>query len=217
MKQVLCAIGGLLLCVTASTPGAMAVERLTVGNANSVVRTVTGIFDADSRQIAMLDDLYHNELIETGDESATEILFLDETTLSMGPNSSLVLDQFVYDPDPSKASFVVTATQGVFRFATGNLPKKTYEIHTPSATIGIRGTVFNLVIGSPGTGLHEPSMLFWLEEGEATLSGCGGDSITLSGTDSAALLTGAMGASEGPDACAIHTLPIDGLASRLAD
>jgi hypothetical protein len=206
MKKNYCAIAALHLCFAAIMPGAMAAEKLTVGNANTVVRTVTGLFDADLRQIAMLDDLYHNELIETGDESATEIVFMDETNLSMGPNSTLVLDKFVYDPDPSQASFVVTATQGVFRFATGNLPKKSYQIHTPSATIGIRGTIFNLVLAPPGGGSQEPSLLFWLEEGEATLTGCSGKSVTLQGTDSMAMVT-----SENLDTCTIETRPLDDL------
>jgi hypothetical protein len=50
---------------------------------------------------------------------------------------------------------------------------------------------------------QEPSLLFWLEEGEATLSGCGGDSVTLRGTDTAAMIT-----ENGPGDCAIRTLPI---------
>ena len=104
---------------------------------------VTGTLEADLRHIQLLDDIYHNEIIETGDESATEFVFLDETKLALGPNSRLVLDRFVYDPEPDKASFVMTATAGVFRFVSGKLPKKSYEIHTATATIGIRGTVFS--------------------------------------------------------------------------
>lgn len=206
MKRFVCLIAGMLVWVAALISGAAVAEKLTVGNANTVVRTVTGLFDADLRQIAMLDDLYHNELIETGDESATEIVFLDETNLSMGPNSTLVLDKFVYDPDPSQASFVVTATQGVFRFATGNLPKKSYEIHTPTATIGIRGTIFNLVLMPSDEPANQPSMLFWLEEGEATLSGCSEENVTLREANTLAVVT-----SDGSDGCEIQTQTIGGL------
>ena len=124
---------------------AMAAEKnATIGNARIVVRTVTGTLESDLRQIKLLDDIYHNEAIETGDDSATEFVFLDETKLALGPNSRMVLDSFVYDPDPSKASFVMTATAGVFRFVSGKIPKTAYEIRTPNATIGIRGTVLLL-------------------------------------------------------------------------
>ena len=98
---------------------ALALEKTTIGNAKIVVMTVTGTLEEDHRKIQLLDDIYHNEIIETGEESATEFVFLDETKLALGPNSKLVLDRFIYDPEPGKASFVMTATAGVFRFVSG--------------------------------------------------------------------------------------------------
>lgn len=160
---------------------ANAQDVTTVGNTFVVVRTVTGTLDAQGRKLALADDVYHNETIETEVGSATEIIFLDQTKLALGPDSSLVLDRVVYDPDPAKSTFVTTATKGVFRFVTGNLPKKSYTIHTPSATIGIRGTVFSLSIlpavlddGTTGTVVE-----FTLEEGAADIVGCSGDQISL--------------------------------------
>jgi hypothetical protein len=76
-------------------------EERAVGNAAIVVKTVTGTIEDNVHKVRLQDDLYHNELIETYEESATEILFLDETSISLGPESSIVLDEFVYDPDPS--------------------------------------------------------------------------------------------------------------------
>jgi hypothetical protein len=158
---------------------AMAVEKTTIGNAKTVVKTVTGTLDADLRHIQLLDDIYHNELIQTGDESATEFVFLDETKLALGPNSSLVLDRFVYDPEPGKASFVMTATAGVFRFVSGKLPKKSYEIHTPTATIGVRGTVFSFVI-DPGDGESRPATVtVTVEKGIADITSCLGERVSL--------------------------------------
>ncbi len=75
-----------------------------VGNASIVVKTVTGSLDGSVTKLRLQDDIYHNELIETFEESATELAFLDETTINLGPNSSIVLDEFVYDPDPSNSS-----------------------------------------------------------------------------------------------------------------
>ena len=165
-----------LLVALAAFPlaGSSGAELTTVGNAATVVKTVTGQLESaeDKREIQMLDDLYHNELIETGPESATEIVFLDDTQLAIGANSVLVLDRFVYDPDPSRASFVITATQGVFRFATGSLPKKSYEINTPGATIGIRGTEFDLVVSRGGDG--KAMVAISLRHGEAIISDCSG-------------------------------------------
>jgi hypothetical protein len=166
---------GLLALVSSQ---AMAVEKTTIGNARTVVKTVTGTLDEDLRNIRLLDDIYHNEVIETGDESATEFVFLDETKLALGPNSSLVLDRFVYDPDSDTGSFVLTATAGVFRFVSGKLPKNAYEIHTPTATIGIRGTVFSFIViaGSPE---GAAKVVVTVEEGVAEITSCLGEMVSL--------------------------------------
>ena len=62
----------------------------------------------------------------------------------MGPGSTVVLDNFVYDSDSSKTRVVVNLTEGALRFITGKSNKEAYEIVTPTATIGVRGTVFDL-------------------------------------------------------------------------
>ncbi len=117
-----------------------------VGITDVVVKTVTGILEGDVRQLAYKDDIYHNEIIETFDESATEITFLDDTLLSLGPNSKITLDRFVFDPNPDASSFVMTITTGALRFVSGKLPSKAYKIHTPTATIGVRGTIIDVVV-----------------------------------------------------------------------
>jgi FecR protein len=175
----------------ACASNAGAEERITVGNTFTVVRTVMGTLDANMRQLKLADDIYHNELIETGDGSATEVVFVDETKLALGPNSSIVLDKFVYDPRPDQSSFVATATKGVFRFVTGNLPKSSYTIHTPTATIGIRGTIFSLAVLPQQTTDGSQSYLvrFSLEEGAADISGCGADAIHLEAPGEAVTLS----------------------------
>jgi hypothetical protein len=188
---------GLCLAVLVgfSSP-APAEETITIGNSNIVVRTVTGKLGTEGRKLSLYDDVYHNELIETAKESATEIEFLDQTKLALGPNSSLVLDSVVFDPDPAKSSFITTTTKGVFRFVTGNLPKKSYTIHTPNATIGIRGTVFSLSVlpSVQADGSVSTVVKFNLEEGAADIIGCQGKRITLDrGGKSATLTKGQSG------------------------
>jgi hypothetical protein len=147
-----------------------------VGNASIVVKTVTGTVEDNVHKIRLQDDLYHNELVETREESATEITFLDDTTISLGPESTIVLDQFVYDPDPNASSFVVTVTEGAMRFTSGVLPHDAYQIHTPVATIGIRGTVIDLVVDrqTESDGTVRTSVDLSVIEGEADMIGCDG-------------------------------------------
>ena len=155
-------------------------DQITIGNTRVVVRTVIGNFEGEIRTLALEDDVYHNELITTENDSATKLTFLDETTLTLGPDSSVVLDRFVYDPDPSRASFVMTATQGIFRFASGKLPKNAYRLHTPAATIGIRGTVLDLAIEPARRSGAEAVVKIALQEGEATIGDCRGEQLLLS-------------------------------------
>jgi hypothetical protein len=154
-------------------------DQITIGNTRVVVRTVIGNFEGDIRTLALEDDVYHNELIETEEESATKLIFLDETVLTLGPESSVVLDRFVYDPDPSKASLVMTATKGIFRFASGKLPRNAYRLHTPAATIGIRGTVLDFAIEPAGRAGGRAVVKIALQEGEATVGDCRGEQLVL--------------------------------------
>ena len=164
-----------------------------IGNANIVVKTVTGTMDSSAIQLQLQDDIYHNELIETFEESATELAFLDETTINLGPNSSIVLDEFVYDPDPSNSSFILTVTQGALRFTSGVLPSEAYKINTPVATIGVRGTIVEVLVDeelqSDGSRLTRVSLT--VVDGEADLIGCDGRLTSVSSGQSTSLLSSA--------------------------
>jgi hypothetical protein len=63
------------------------------------------------------------------------------------------------------------------RFATGKLNSDAYEIHTPVSTIGIRGTVIDVVVGPAAGGVN--AMTLTVIEGEATLFACGKQQLTV--------------------------------------
>ena len=96
--------------------------------------------------------LYTNETVSTGQAGVAELQFHDNTKLSVGPTSTVRLDKFVYDPSNKGAGKVaINATKGAYRFITGSQDSKNYEINTPYATLGVRGTVLEIVI-VPGKG-----------------------------------------------------------------
>ena len=121
-----------------------------IGNAIQIIREVTGEIEARFRYLLREDPVFANEVIETQPESASRIIFQDRTELSVGPGARITLDEFVFDPDPSLARFILSAFDGVFRFKSGNLAKTAYAIETPTAVIGVRGTVFASVFGPDG-------------------------------------------------------------------
>ena len=122
-----------------------------IGTTIVVVRTVTGTLETQTRQLVIHDDVGQNEVIATAPDAASEIEFVDGTKLSLGPRARVVLDKFVYDPDPTKGKFYMTVSEGVFRFATGHMDHQSYAITTPNGTLGVRGTEFNFVVGHDKT------------------------------------------------------------------
>ena len=87
-------------------------------------------------------DVQANEIISTTDNDRAHLVFLDGTTLTIGPSSQLTVDKFVYDPTTQKGELAVNATKGVFRIIGGRISKtSTIAVTTPAATMGIRGGI----------------------------------------------------------------------------
>ena len=113
-----------------------------IGVASVVLNQVTGHMSGRPRVIHLGDGIFQNELIATGPESSTQLLFRDETSLTVGPNSEVRLDRFVYNPARKSGHVVIDVAKGAFRFVSGSAKPATYQIRTPVATIGVRGTIF---------------------------------------------------------------------------
>src|SRR5258708_20188757 len=87
-------------------------------------------------------DMFRNEKVTTGPEGKTQLLFADGSALSIGPNSEVVLDEFVYDPATETGKIALSATKGVFRLVGGKISKtEPVVLKMPTATLGIRGGV----------------------------------------------------------------------------
>ena len=79
--------------------------------------------------------------------------FIDETRVELTEQSRLIIDEFVYDPANDVGSLSIKASLGTVRYASGQIAKKykqNVKIRTPSATIGVRGTDFIMVVDEMG-------------------------------------------------------------------
>lgn len=85
--------------------------------------------------------------MRTNATDRADLTFLDGTQLAVGPGSSVKLDKYVNSTGGGGAPFMLGAGKSFFRFSTGNLPKGAYQIRTPVGLLGIRGTVFNFLMG----------------------------------------------------------------------
>jgi hypothetical protein len=117
-----------------------------IGVAAATRNQVTGSLGSAERPLRIGDSVSQNERIRTGADSAAQLMFRDETTLSMGADSDVVLDRVVYDPNKHTGEITVRAVSGAFRFVSGSSPSNNYKILTVSGTIGVRGTIVDLEI-----------------------------------------------------------------------
>lgn len=96
---------------------------------------------AETRPIVIGSDVRFRERVVTTGDGQAQLMFLDQSTMMIGPNSQVVIDEFVYDPNTSSGKFAATLTQGSFRYIGGKLSKQgNATLKTPVATIGIRGS-----------------------------------------------------------------------------
>jgi opacity protein-like surface antigen len=129
----------------AGIPGGAFAQR-SVGEATSISRDVSGLLAGRDRRLTTGDGVFADETIRTAAESAASLRFLDSTTLAVGPSASVKLDRFVFNPDATARSAVVSVGRGAFRWSSGNSAPRAYEVRTPTAVIGVRGTSFDLVV-----------------------------------------------------------------------
>lgn len=107
---------------------------------------------AATRQLFIGEGLVQNELIESSPIGSGQFLFLDQTTLTIARDSSLVLDKYVYNPDTKTGEFSMRMSRGVLRFIGGRITKNTDAVVvTPTATIGIRGGMAIITVDPDGT------------------------------------------------------------------
>lgn len=111
-----------------------------IGQAELVVSAVRGRLGQLTRELAIKDNVYSEEVIETGVDAAARLVFLDGSELSMGPSSRMVLDRYVYDPNTGVGEMVMQMVTGVFEFASGDIPSADYDLGTPFGNLAIRGT-----------------------------------------------------------------------------
>ena len=119
---------------------------------------------AVGKNVSSGDPIYLGDKIEAGPKAGLQVMLMDETIFTIGPDSAIVIDKFIYDPAKSAGKVSAKVLKGVFRFVSGrvaaNKPSD-MEVKLPNGTIGIRGTsaggfvrdgVSEVVLLGPGTG-----------------------------------------------------------------
>ena len=144
-------------------------EGLLVDNSNitliseneaGVIETIEGTvtathIDGASRTLISGDTIYQGEIINTEEDASINISFFDGSDLSLGEESEIIIDEFIYDPDASTGSLGLDIIEGVFVFVSGEIAENDPEgiiLNTPTASLGIRGTTVAGRISSENSG-----------------------------------------------------------------
>jgi len=109
-----------------------------------------------------------NDDVRTGNGRMV-IQFVDDSVIKLTEHSKIVVDEYIYDPNPSKSKLALSMASGTARFITGKLgkiDKKNISIKTPSADISIRGTDFTTTVDEIGR-----SLIILLPDEDGTTSG----------------------------------------------
>jgi len=101
-------------------------------------------------------DIEFKDNVRTG-KGGIGITFVDDTNVAVSSHSSLVIDEFVYDPNSKTGSkLVMNIALGTVRYASGNIAKlsnQNVDIRTPTARIGVLGTAFSMTVDEVGKSL----------------------------------------------------------------
>jgi len=124
-----------------------------VGNASAIRPAAVQTMPQGTRtDVHLRDPIIRNAELATAQYGALEVTFLDGSRLTMGQNSRLRVDEYVYSGPGGAGRQTIRYTKGLFRFVSGTIPKKDVRVDTPTVSIGIRGTIFRSAVQDDGSG-----------------------------------------------------------------
>ena len=145
------------LSATALSPVAASAQTVQVGIASAVVgdARISTTAAPKEHQIVRKERVSWGDTVRTRKKSELHILLLDRSNFTIGSNTRMVIDRFVYDPNEGRSLFA-RVLEGAFRFMSGaKNDKSTANIDSPVGTIGIRGTALDGVVGGDAVKIAE--------------------------------------------------------------
>ena len=151
MKKILTLFFGFLFLINSSQAAEkISVEKQLIG----IVGAISGTVKTETRELKTGDKIYLNETIFAGAESGTQLLLLDQSTFTIGSDSEVVMDTFIYDPATNDGKIVASVKQGSLKVISGLISKKdpdSLTVEVPEGTLGSRGTEFQTIVSKGKT------------------------------------------------------------------
>jgi hypothetical protein len=139
-----------LLCAAASPAMAQepsAAGRIKVVNGSAVILRGTDTIPAKAGEL-----VYAADGIRTGDAGSVGITLKDDTRLSLGPNSEVRLERYVYAPGSGGLGMVLKFVRGMAAYVSGRIARlapDSIRLETPAAIVGVRGTSLAIRVEEP--------------------------------------------------------------------
>ncbi len=152
MKKIFSAFFGLFLILSSQVNSAekLSIEKQLVG----IVGAISGTVKTETRELKAGDKIYLNETIYAAPGSGTQILLLDQSTFTVGEDSEVVMDTFIFDPETNDGKIVASVKQGSLKVISGLISKKNPDsltVEVPEGTLGSRGTEFQTIVSKGKT------------------------------------------------------------------
>ena len=145
MKKILAFVASFVLLVNTSQSQELSIEKQLVG----IVGAISGTVKTETRTLKAGDKIYLNETIYAGAGSGTQLLLLDQSTFTIGADSEVLMDTFIYDPKTNDGKIVATVKEGSLKVISGLISKKdpdSLTVKVPEGTLGSRGTEFQTIV-----------------------------------------------------------------------
>ena len=151
MKKLVATLLSFIFFVNVSFANeSLTIEKQLVG----IVGAISGTVKTENRELKTGDKIYLNETILSGANSGTQILLLDQSTFTVGEDSEVVMDTFIYDPATNDGKIVASVKQGSLKVISGLISKKNPDsltVEVPEGTLGSRGTEFQTIVSKGKT------------------------------------------------------------------
>lgn len=121
-----------------------------IGIVKSVTRDAFIIRKGETTPAVVNMKIMNKDIVKTGPQGAIGFILKDDTVISMGPESQIVIDDFIFDPAQKNMSLIARMLHGTVSYFSGQIVKLSPEsvrFETPMATIGMRGTHFLVKAG----------------------------------------------------------------------
>ena len=157
-----------------------------IGAVSAVNRDMNGTPPSQvSRSLELGNQVFRDERIQTSSIGSGQIIFRDQTSISIAPHSDMVLDSYIFDPESSTGEVTISLAKGALRFIGGRITKsRDAIIRTPTATIGIRGGMSIIQVAESGA-----TSVIQIAGERTTVKGLGGKTVTLSRSNAKAEVT----------------------------